>query len=105
MNAFSAALDVLFADPNMAEDVLYTPVAGPPVTVRAVVVTPDQEARFGNVVGVVPTVVLRIRAADLTPAEGDQVEVRGTVYGLLGKPERKDSRGLVWTCGLIPADL
>lgn len=101
MTIFDAAFDVLFADPNLAEDVTLTPSAGDPVTVRAIVSRPDRIEAWGRQRVVLPSLTVEIRASDVTPHETDQVEVRGIAYRIMGAPERRDSAGLAWTCGLI----
>lgn len=46
--AFESALAVLFADPNIGVEAIYTSDGGAPVVVRAVVRRPDEVTNFGE---------------------------------------------------------
>ncbi|MDO8326990.1 MAG: hypothetical protein Q7T28_08620 [Cypionkella sp.] len=48
MNAFAAAIEMLFADPNIGVEAIYTSDGGAPVVVHAVVRRPDEVTDFGD---------------------------------------------------------
>ena len=98
MTAFAAAIDVLFADPNLGIDAVYRAGgADPGAPVRAIVRQPDRVGDFGQTRIVTGTVVIDVRISDVAaPAEGDTIEADGTVYVIHGEPIR-DVERLVWT--------
>ena len=97
MNACRAAIDALFADPNLATDAVYH--AGGRnhgTTLRAIVRQPDRVGTFGETRIASATMMFDIRTSDVAaPAEGDTIERNGTVYVVQGKPIR-DAERLVW---------
>ena len=98
MGAFATAVDVLFADPNLAVDAVYRAGgADPGIPVRVIVRRPDRVGEFGETRIVAETVMIDIRVSEVAaPAEGDTIEVNGTVYVIQGEPTR-DAERLVWT--------
>lgn len=48
MTVFAAALDALFADADLARDVVYTAEGGAPALVRAILRRPDDVTGFGE---------------------------------------------------------
>lgn len=106
MNAFSAMLDQLFADPNMAQDAIHTrtgEVIQPSKTVRAVIRQPDVTAEpFGQPVSSAST-LLEIRVAEVPdrPASGDTFRIGAVTYTVQGTPQRDPDR-LVWTIETRP---
>ena len=48
MNAFAAAIEMLFADPNIGVEAIYTSDGGAPVLVRAVARRADAVSEFGD---------------------------------------------------------
>jgi hypothetical protein len=103
MTAFAAAIDALFADPNLGLDAVYrVGGADPGVPVRVIVRRPDRTAEFGETRIVAETLIIDGRVSDIAaPADGDTVEVDGSVYVLQGEPIR-DAERLVWTCEARP---
>ena len=96
-NAFSGAMDDLFADPNIAVSVTYQ---GRPV--RALVRRPDRDVQFGGVSIHAATLVLEVRVAEIAaPQAGDRVEVDGENFVVQGNPSR-DAERLVWTLDMRP---
>ncbi|MGZ8337325.1 MAG: head-tail joining protein, partial [Allosphingosinicella sp.] len=87
MTAIAAAVDVLFADPNLGTDAVYRAGgADPGVPVRAIVRQPDRIGTFGETRIVAGTVVIDVRVSDVSaPAEGDTIEADGTVYVIQGE--------------------
>ena len=101
---FSAALDDLFADPNLARDALWRAGgADPAVPMRVIVRRPDRIGEFGETRILASSTVFEIRVADApTLAEGDTIEVDGETYVIQGEPVR-DAARLVWTADARPA--
>ena len=103
MTVFAAAIDDLFADPNLARDALWRAGgSGPAAPVRVVARRPDRIAEFGETRVAVPTAVFDLRIAEAPSlAEGDALEIDGTVFAVQGEP-LKDAEGLVWTVEARP---
>jgi hypothetical protein len=103
MTTFAAAIDALFADPNLAVDALYrADGADPSIPVRVIVRRPDRVGDFGETRIVAETTMFDIRVSDIAaPAEGDTIEAGGTVYVIQGEPIR-DAERLVWTVEARP---
>ncbi len=99
MDAFTAATDVLFADPNIARDVVWrTGGVGAGTAVRAVTRRPDQVVGFGDSRAVLPTLLVDVRRSEVSePASGDTIEIDGEVFEIIASPTI-DSLRLVWTC-------
>jgi hypothetical protein len=103
-DVFSAALDDLFADPNLARDALWRAGgADPAVPMRVIVRRPDRIGEFGETRIVAGSTVFEIRIAEApTLAEGDTIEVDGELHVVQGEPMR-DAVCLVWTAEARPA--
>ena len=104
MTVFAAAIDALFADPNLGLDAVYrVGGADPEVPVGAIVRQPDRVGEFGETRIVAETLTIDVRVGEVAaPAEGDTIEVNGTVYVIQGDPVR-DAERLVWTIEARPA--
>ena len=102
-NVFTTAIDALFADPNLGLDATYrVGVADPGVPVRVILRRPDRVGEFGETRIVAATLLIDVRVGEVAaPAEGDTVEVDGTVYVIQGAPIR-DAERLVWTIEVRP---
>jgi hypothetical protein len=99
MSAFAAAIDALFADPNVALDALYGADETP---VRAILRAPDRTLGFGATQLHAPTAIVDVRVAEVAaPAEGDRVAWGGDVYIVQGTPQR-DRERLVWSLEVRP---
>ncbi|PQO22051.1 hypothetical protein C2I36_14995 [Rhodobacteraceae bacterium WD3A24] len=103
MTAFSAAIDAIFADPNMAVDAIWKAGgSGSGVSLRAVRRSPDQIATFGESRFVSDTTTLDIRVSEApTLTEGDTLEVGSETFQVIGEP-MQDSDRLVWTVEARP---
>lgn len=103
MDAFTAATDALFADPNIARDAIWRAGgADPGITVRVVTRRPDQVVGFGDSRAVLPTLLLDVRRSQVPdPVSGDTVEFDGEVFEVIAPPTI-DSFRLVWTCEAAP---
>jgi hypothetical protein len=88
MNIFAAAIDALFADPNLARDAVYRAGgADPAVPVRAILRRPDRVGEFGETRIVAGVVMIDVRVSEVAvPAEGDTIQAEGTVYIIQGEP-------------------
>jgi hypothetical protein len=103
MTAFSAALEVLFADPNIGVEAIYTTEGGVPVLVRAVARRADALTDFGDARLWSETTRIDLRVAEVSnPRPGDRIEIDGEAFLVQGEPVR-DRERLVWTVDLRPA--
>jgi hypothetical protein len=97
MTAFQEMIDALFANSAMARTVTYTPVAGLPQTIRAVMKSPDRVIDVRDIAIHTPTLVVDVRVSDIaTPQEGDLLTIGTLLYAVQGEPVR-DAENLVWT--------
>ncbi|WP_323006539.1 head-tail joining protein [Pseudorhodobacter sp.] len=98
MNAFAAAIDLLFEDPNMAVDALYRAGGeGSGTPVRVIRKAPDQLANFGDSRFVTDTLTLDLRVAEVSSlAKGDTIEIAGELFEVRSEPIR-DRERLVWS--------
>jgi hypothetical protein len=96
-NAFSGAIDDLFADPNLAVTVLYQGRS-----IRALVRQPDRDLQFGDIAIHAATSVFEIRVSEVeSPAEGDTIVLDGETFIVQGNPTR-DAERLVWSIDTRP---
>ena len=77
VDAFTAVIDALFTDPNIARVAIWRPGGvGSGVAVRVAVRRPDQVVGFGDSRAILPTVLIDVRRSEVAePASGDTVEV------------------------------
>ena len=102
MSAFAAAIERLFADPNIGVEAIYTSDGGAPVVVRAVVRRPDEVTNFGDARLWSETTRIDLRAAEVqNPRPGERIEIDGEAFLIQGEPVR-DRERLVWTVDLRP---
>ena len=103
MTAFSAALEVLFADPNIGVEAIYTTEGGAPALVRIVARRADAVTEFGDARLWSETTRIDLRVAEVpNPRPGDRIEIDGEAFLVQGEPMR-DRERLVWTVDLRPA--
>jgi hypothetical protein len=103
MNAFAAAIEMLFADPNIGVEAIYTSDGGAPVVVRAVVRRPDEVTSFGDARLWSETTRVDMRVSEVpNPRPGDRIEIDGDAFLIHGEPVR-DRERLVWTVDLHAA--
>jgi hypothetical protein len=97
-SAFAAAIDILFADPNLGTAAVFRAGgADPGMPVRLIVRQPDRIGNFGETRIAAATLVIDVRVSEVVePAEGDTIEMDGAVYVIQGEPIR-DAERLVWT--------
>ena len=103
MAAFPAAVDVLFADPNLSTPALYQQSGiGVERAVRVMRRNPDRMVEFGAARLVSESVVLDVRVSDCPElAAGDRFEIAGEVFTIQGAPQR-DRERQIWTVELQP---
>ena len=98
MNAFATAMNVIFADPNMAVDALwFASATGPGIAIRVIRKSPDEITPFGAGRILSETTQIDARVADMpTPASGDQIRIGQEDFILQGDP-KLDRERLIWT--------
>lgn len=102
MNAFAAAIEMLFADPNIGVEAIYTSDGRAPVLVRAVARRADAVSEFGDTRLWSETTRIDLRVAEVpNPCPGERIEIDGEVFLIQGEPVR-DRERLVWTVDLRP---
>lgn len=104
MSAFSAVVDTIFADPNMAADAVRRDQGvAPAVVCRVIRKSPDQLTDFGGARLRSETTVVDVRVSDWAdPREGDWLTIGAERFIVQGRPAR-DRERLVWTLNLRPA--
>ena len=103
MSAFAAAVDTLFADPNIGRDAVSIADGGAPVLVRAVARRADAVTEFGDARLWSETTRIDLRVSEVAnPRPGDRIEIDGEAFLVQGEPLR-DRERLVWTVELRPA--
>jgi hypothetical protein len=103
VTAFTAAIDVLFADPHLARDAVYRPAGeGDGIAVRVMLRRPDRIENFGETRLASSTTMLDVRVSEIAkPTTGDTLEVHGRTVVVQGTP-LLDALGLVWSLDTRP---
>jgi hypothetical protein len=103
MSILAAAIENLFADPNIARDATYVADGGAPRRIRVVTRRADDVTGFGEARLWSETTRVDLRVAEVAePRPGDRVELGGEAFFVQGEPVR-DRERLVWTVNLRPA--
>jgi len=104
MTVFAAAIDDLFADPDLARTAIWREGGiGRPVAVRVILRQPDRIGRLGETRIITATAMIDVRTAEIPElAAGDSFDIGNDVYLVQGEPVR-DSERLVWTAELRDA--
>lgn len=104
MEAFRAALDVLFADRNLGEHALWQAGGvGPGVPVRVMRRRPDAVVEFGASRALMATVLIDLRRTEaMAIQEGDLVVIDADTFKVIGTPS-SDPMGLILTCEAVKA--
>ncbi|MGB3391298.1 MAG: hypothetical protein WBA88_25330 [Pseudaminobacter sp.] len=99
MDAFAAATDAVFADPNIARGAIWRPGGtGSGMAVRVATRQPDQVVGFGDSRAILSSVLIDVRQSDVaSPVAGDVVMIGADVFEIIAPPTI-DSLQLVWTC-------
>jgi len=97
MSAFGAALDTLFADPNLGRDAVYRAQGSDPVNIRIMARRADQVLDFGDTRVHTGNIMFDVRVSEVPdPASGDVLVIDGDNFTVQGEPLRDQER-LVWT--------
>ena len=98
MNAFATAMNMIFADRNMAVDAIwFAGGTGPGIAIRVIRKSPDEITPFGAARVLSETTQLDARVADMpTPASGDLIRIGSEDFILQGEP-KLDHERLIWT--------
>ena len=101
MNAFATAMNVIFADANMAVDALwFAGGTGPGVAIRVIRKSPDEVTPFGAGRILSETTLLDVRAADMpNPTPGDRIRIGLEDFLVQGEP-KLDRERLIWTLNM-----
>lgn len=104
MNAFSTAMNVIFADANMAVDAIWFAAGtGPGIAIRVIRKSPDEITPFGVGRILSETTQLDVRVFDMpAPAPGDLIRIGAQDFILQGEP-KVDRERLIWTLNTRPA--
>jgi hypothetical protein len=103
MRAVSAALDLLFADPNLALDAWHRDVAGQFTKLRIIPRRADSVTEFGAARLWSETFRFDVRVSDLpNPRPQEQIQVGDETFLIQGEPVRDRDR-LIWTIEAAPA--
>ncbi len=105
MTTFSAAIDAIFADPNMAADAVYRGCASSvDMPCRVVVSMPDADTDYGSHAVVSETCRIDVRRSEVSaPTEGDRFTIGNEAFVVQGAPMR-DRLGLVWKIEAVPLE-
>jgi hypothetical protein len=99
--AFAAAVDALFANPNIGEDALWKPGGIGGVPVRVIRKAPDRIAEFGASRALMSSTLFDVRRSEApTVAEGDLILIGTETFKVIAPPIA-DSLGLVLTCEAV----
>ena len=102
-SAFASAMEILFTDPNIGREAVYTSDGGAPLLVRIVSRQADAISDFGDARLWSETTRIDLRVAEVpAPRPGDRLEMGGDAFLVQGEPVR-DRERLVWTVDLRPA--
>ncbi|WP_323775947.1 head-tail joining protein [Leisingera sp.] len=101
MTVFGAAINAIFADPNMSVSAEYR-VGGsdPAVTVRVIKSSPDVATDWNRASFVQASIIFDVRKSEVpTPEVGDTFTIGGEVFAIREEPQR-DTEGLCWKLGM-----
>jgi len=103
MSAFTAAVDVIFADPNMAADATWLRGGfAPAIPCRVIRARPDDIVDYGAARVVSATQRLDVRVSEITdPAKGDLILIGAERFRVQSQP-RADRERLVWSIDAVP---
>lgn len=103
MTAFAAAIDLLFADPNLAHEAWHRDSEGQFTHIRIIPRRNDAVTEFGAARLVSETFRFDVRVTDLpTPRPDEQILFGDETFLIRGEPIRDRDR-LIWTVEATPA--
>lgn len=102
MGVVDMAVAAVFADANLARDVVYRANGGTGVTIRAMHAAPDDSADFHETRSKVTGRRLDVMARDVTlPTKDDLIDIDGTTYKVADF--KADKRRVIWQLALKEA--
>ncbi|HRW16407.1 MAG: hypothetical protein U1E40_07025 [Amaricoccus sp.] len=102
MRVFAAAIDALFADPNLGREATYQPADGDPFPVRVIARRADAVSEFGEARLWSDTTRFDLRVSEVAaPRPGDRLILGAETFVVQGEPVR-DGERLVWTIDTRP---
>ena len=102
MRVFAAAIDALFADPNLGREATYQPADGDPFPVRVIARRADAVTEFGEARLWSDTTRFDLRVSEVAaPRPGDRLILGAETFVVQGEPVR-DGERLVWTIDTRP---
>ncbi|WP_375568394.1 hypothetical protein ABWH93_12350 [Seohaeicola saemankumensis] len=103
MTAFAMALDLLFADPNLAHEAWHRDSEGQFTRIRIIPRRADDVTEFGAARIWSETFRFDVRVSDLpNPRPQEQILLRDETFLIQGEPLR-DRERLIWTIEAAPA--
>lgn len=99
MTAFTRAVGVIFANPDVGVDGTFLPAAGGSVAVRVIWSRPDELEPFGQTGVTSSKRIAEIQASEVAaPLKGDsiQIPVGGSTYKILADPRQPDPDRRIW---------
>ena len=103
MTVFAAALDLLFADPNLAHEAWHRDCEGQFTRIRIIMRRSDEVTAFGAARLVSETLRFDVRARELpAPLPDEQILLGEETFLIQGEPIR-DRERLIWTIEATPA--
>jgi len=103
MTAFAVALDLLFADPNLAHEAWHRDSEGQFTRIRIIPRRNDAVTEFGSARLVSETFRFDVRVTDLpAPRPDEQILFGDETFLIRGEPIRDRDR-LIWTVEATPA--
>ena len=103
MTAFAAALDLLFADPNLAQEAWHRDSEGQFTRIRIIPRQKDAVTEFGAARLWSETFRFDVRVSDLpAPSPEEQILFGDETFLIQGEPVRDRDR-LIWTIEASPA--
>lgn len=103
MTAFEAAIEAIFADPNMSVEIWHRNGEGQFTRTRGMLRRPDEITEFGSARLLSHTTRMDVRVADIpNPRPDEQILIGEESFLIQGEPHR-DRERLVWTLELAPA--
>ena len=102
MRVFAAAIDALFADPNLGREATYQPADGDPFPVRVIARRADAVSEFGEARLWSDTTRFDLRVSEVAaPRPGDRLILGAETFVVQGEPVSYGER-MVWTIDTRP---
>ena len=103
MTVVAAAIEALFADPNLSVEFWHRDGEGSFTRGRGILRRPDEITEFGSARLLSDTTRIDVRVADIpAPRPQEQILIGDETFLIQGEP-RRDRERLVWTLELAPA--